>query len=185
MNEVIKTMLVRRSIRAYKDIKLTDEELFLLKQAALSAPTAMNRNDQRFAFVSDASVITRIENDVVEAVRDAGDTAFLERILSRNGKVIYDAPLFVGIFGKESNYAGVDAGIAVQNLALAAKALGLDLVILGMPSLAFSGKRGEALQKLLGVPEEFKFRIGIAIGHPAMDKDPHEWDESHVIEIKA
>ena len=65
MNEVIKTMLVRRSIRAYKDTKLTDEELFLLKQAALSAPTAMNRNDQRFAFVSDASVITRIENDVV------------------------------------------------------------------------------------------------------------------------
>ena len=54
-----------------------------------------------------------------------------------------------------------------------------------MPSLAFRGKRGEALQKLLGVPEEFKFRIGIAIGHPAMDKDPHEWDESHVIEIKA
>ena len=43
MNEVIKTMLVRRSIRAYKDIKLTDEELFLLKQAALSAPTRLAR----------------------------------------------------------------------------------------------------------------------------------------------
>lgn len=183
MNEVVNAVLNRRSIRAYTNEKLTDDELTLLKKAALAAPTAMNRNNQRFLFVTKPEVISEIEAEVVESIRESGDTAFLERILSRNCKVIYDAPLFVGIFGMDSNYKDVDAGIAVENIALTAKSLGLDSVILGMPKSAFSGIRGAQLQKRLGVPAEFKFSIGIAVGHPAMDKQPHALDESHIIEL--
>lgn len=183
MTETIETMLTRSSIRAYTDEGLTGEELALLKKAALSAPTAMNRNDSRFVFVTDSAVISAIEQEVIAGVRAKGDTVFLERILSRGGKVAYDAPLLVIIFAKPSRYAGVDAGIAVQNLALAAKSLGLGSVILGMPGIAFEGSGAAALQEKLGVGPEFGFEIAIAIGHPATGKAPHEWDESHIIEL--
>ena len=183
MTATIETMLARSSIRAYTDEKLTDEEIILLKKAALSAPTAMNRNDQRFVFVTDGAVISKVEQEVIAGVKAKDDTVFLERILSRGGKVAYDAPLLVMIFGKPSRYAGIDAGIAVQNLALAAKSLELGSVILGMPSIAFEGPGAAELQKELGVEPEFGFEIAIAIGHSATEKTPHEWDESHIIEL--
>ncbi len=180
MNDVIKCVLNRSSIRAYTKQRLTEEELCILKQAALAAPTAMNRNNQRFVFVTNSDIIAEIEAEVVRAVRASGDEEFLDRLMSRQGKVIYNAPLFVGIFSKDSNYAGVDAGIAVENMALTAKSIGLDSVILGMPGLAFNGECGEMLLSRLGVPEGFRFRIGIAIGHRAMEKEPHSWNEDHI-----
>ena len=88
MTATIETMLARSSIRAYTDEKLTDEELVLLKKAALSAPTAMNRNDKRFVFVTDGAVISKVEQEVIAGVKAKGDTVFLVRILSRGCKVV-------------------------------------------------------------------------------------------------
>ena len=139
VNDVIKTMLERSSIRAYTDEKLTQEQISLLRNAALSAPTAMNAQDQRFVFVTNAEIIAELEAGVVEAACAGGDAAFAERIKQRGGKIMYDAPLFVGIFAHPAKFSGVDAGIAVQNIALAAKSIGLDSVILGLPRLAFEG----------------------------------------------
>lgn len=182
-NPVLEAMLDRSSIRAYTDEKLTDDEIRMLEFAALSAPTAMNRQEQRFLFVNDRDTILDIEKRVVDAIEASGDAAFAERIRSRGGKVMYDAPLFVAIFAKTGRYSGIDAGIAVQNLALTAKSLGLDSVILGMPTPAFMGEDGKALQKKLGVSEELDFMIAISIGHRAMDKEPHEWNEEHIIHL--
>ena len=67
VNDVIKTMLERSSIRAYTDEKLTQEQISLLQNAALSAPTAMNAQDQRFVFVTNAEIIAELEAGVVEA----------------------------------------------------------------------------------------------------------------------
>ena len=170
VNDVIKTMLERSSIRAYTDEKLTQEQISLLQNAALSAPTAMNAQDQRFVFVTNAEIIAELEAGVVEAACAGGDAAFAERIKQRGGKIMYDAPLFVGI--------------AVQNIALAAKSIGLDSVILGLPRLAFEGPNAAKYKKLLGIEVEREFMIGISVGHAAMSKTPHEWDCSHIIDIR-
>ncbi|MCH5279114.1 MAG: nitroreductase family protein [Christensenellaceae bacterium] len=183
-NIVIGTILDRSSIRAYTDEMLTEAELSVLKKAALSSPTAMNRQDQRFAFITRKETIDEIEKAVVDTIVAGGDADFAERIKSRGGKVMYDAPLVVVIFAKPAKFAGVDAGIAVENLAIAAKSMGLDSVILGMPDAAFAGQAGAERRAALGIDEEFEFKIAIAIGHRATEKLPHEWDESHIIDIK-
>ncbi|MBR0135863.1 MAG: nitroreductase family protein [Clostridia bacterium] len=182
-NAVLNTMLSRSSIRAYSEKKLTAEELDSLKKAALSAPTAMNRRDQRFIFVTNEDKIAEFEAAVMNGIIASGNTDFAERMKARGGKVAYGSPLIVFICAKPSHYAPVDAGIAVENIALAAKSLGLDSVILGMPSVAFSGEGSEAIRSSFGFPEGYEFQIAIAVGHRAMDKEPHEWDEAHVIEL--
>ena len=175
VNDVIKTMLERSSIRAYTDEKLTQEQISLLQNAA---------QDQRFVFVTNAEIIAELEAGVVEAACAGGDAAFAERIKQRGGKIMYDAPLFVGIFAHPAKFSGVDAGIAVQNIALAAKSIGLDSVILGLPRLAFEGPNAAKYKKLLGIEVEREFMIGISVGHAAMSKTPHEWDCSHIIDIR-
>lgn len=182
-NAVLNTMLERSSIRAYTDEKLTHEELEALKKAALSSPTAMNRQDQRFIFVTGDEKLDLLENSVMQSIIDSGNADFAERIKSRGGKTIYNARLIVVIAAKPSRFSGVDAGIAVENLALCAKSLGLDSVILGMPEGAFKGRNAELLRREFRIPDGFEFQIAIGIGHRAMDKAPHEWDVSHVISI--
>ena len=182
-NRVLDTMLNRSSIRAYTDEALTDEELSLLKKAALSSPTAMNRQDQRFIFVKDRAMLDRLESAIMQSIIDSGNAEFAERIRSRGGRTTYNAPLVVIIAAKPSRFSRVDAGIAVENLALLAKSIGLDSVILGMPEGAFVRPEGAELKKEFRFPEGFEFQIAIAIGRRAMDKAPHEWNEEHVIEL--
>ena len=83
VNDVIKTMLERSSIRAYTDEKLTQEQISLLRNAALSAPTAMNAQDQRFVFVTNAEIIAELEAGVVEAACAGGDAAFAEQLSAK------------------------------------------------------------------------------------------------------
>ncbi len=183
-NTVLDTILARSSIRAYTGEPLTREQLAALKAAALASPTAMNRQDQRFVFITDSEIIDQIDKAVFAMLIKKEDKAMIERIWQRGGKTLYNAPLLVCIFAKPAHFAGVDAGIAVQDIALAAKSLGLDSCILGMPAMAFAPDNGYDLVSFLGVPDGMEFMIAIAVGHRAMDKAPHEVNEAHIIEVK-
>ena len=183
-NPVMEAILSRSSIRGYLDKPLTEEQLTGLKQAALASPTAMNRQEQRFLFITNKEVIAKIDEAIVASFMASGNTAIAERIRSRGGSSLYDPALFIGVFAKEGRFSGVNAGIAAENIAVAAKGLGLDSVILAMPDAAFSGERGKAFAAELGVPEGYAFEIGLSVGYRAVEKEPHAWDESHVIEVK-
>lgn len=182
-NMVLNTILARSSIRAYTGEKLTEAELDALRTAALASPTAMNRQTQRFIFVTDDAKLAEFEKGIYDSIMKHADPAFAERIKSRGGKVAYGAPLVVIICAAPGHFARVDSGIAVENIALTAKSLGLDSVILGMPEGAFAGDEGKAMRESFRFPEGYEFCIAISVGHRAMDKEPHEWDRSHVIDL--
>jgi len=179
-NQVLSVIKSRSSIRAYRDTPLSAAEIGALKEAALCSPTARDAQTQRYLFITCKKTLAKIEQAVADTIIKSGDPVSIERLASRNNKVIYNAPLLVVIATDPKNsYGKVDAGIAVENLALAAKSLGLDSVILGMPSLAFEDEELKAL-----LPQGLAFAVSIAVGHRAMDKSPHAYDESHVIDIK-
>ncbi len=182
-NLILNTILSRSSIRAYQDEKLCEGELEFLKKAALASPTAMNRQEQRFIFVTSDEKRERLEQAIVEGVIASGNEAFIERMRSRGGKVTYNAPLVVIICAKPSHFAPVDAGIAVENIAIAAKSIGLGSVILGMPASAFDRPGAEEVKREFGFPEGYEFQIAISVGRSAASKEPHTWDESHVIDL--
>lgn len=182
-NETMDAIIARRSIRAYKPEAIAPDMLEALKTAALAAPTAMDRQEQRFAFVTDRDVLEDIESIILKSMYENGDTEFVERINSRGGKVMYDAPLVVFICAPKAKFAAVNAGIAVENIAIAAKSMGLDSVILGMPAVAFEGNYANQIKQKLGFAPEYEFMIAISVGAPAMDKAPHEWDMNHIINI--
>ena len=70
-------------------------------------------------------------------------------------------------------FTPIDAGIAVENLALAAHDLELGSVILGMPREAFTGDRAAYWYETLHAPAGSEFAIAIGIGHPAASKEAH------------
>ena len=183
-NQVMDIIKARSSIRAYKGEPLTEEQKTVLQEAALASPSAMNLQPYKFIFINNKSIIEGIEQDVVNFFVAMGNKEVVERIKSRDNKVLYNAPCVIVIAIEEKNsYAKVDAGIAVENLALAAKSIGLDSVIVGMPGVVFSGEKAEYWRNRISIPEGYGYGIGIAVGQADMEKAPHEPDPSKIITI--
>jgi len=64
----------RRSIRKYLNQPVEEEKIISLLKAAMNAPTAKNRQEWRFAVISDKELLTRFATEVspyTSMVKDA------------------------------------------------------------------------------------------------------------------
>lgn len=85
---------------------------------------------------------------------------------------------------KDFHWSGIDAGIAVQSMALTAEALGLGSLIIGCVNDALRGEREKEFAEKLRFPENYEFLIAVAVGHKAVTKQPHTYDrEARVTEL--
>ena len=146
----------RSSTRGYTAQPLTDAEVEALVHAGLQAPTATNRQELHFTVLK-------------------GDNPLLREIMDSD--YYYGAPLMI-VIGAEQGFrwSAVDAGIAVENIALAAEELGLGSVIIGCIYDALRGEKSAYFEKALGFPEGYAYEIAIAVGHKATEKEPHTYD---------
>lgn len=175
MNETINAILSRRSNRGFSEKPISDEQMSLLKECALASPTARNMQSWHFSFVSDSRIISQVESETVRIIDATADEATKARTNARNRSIFYDAPLVVFISSDPSSrWSKVDAGIAVENLAVAAQSMGLGSVIIGLCAMAFEGEKKAELSDACGFPEGYEFSIAIAIGHPTVSKEAHE-----------
>jgi nitroreductase len=161
-NPVLSAISDRRSIRGYKKDPVTEEQLGALLKAVQESPSACNKQPWYFTVVRNKSVVGEVNAEA-------------NKLIERKGDMFYDAPAVIFISGEKGwKWSKLDAGIAVQTLALAAHSLGLGSVILGLPDAAFYGPRADYFNKLLKFPGGYEFAIAIAIGVPGTTKEPHE-----------
>ncbi|MDI9460529.1 MAG: nitroreductase family protein [Saccharofermentanales bacterium] len=185
MNETLITILDRSTTRSFTEQPLDDDQLAALKNAALAAPTARNRQENRFLFVTNKDLLERVNQKVLELLAAEDGQTSLNRMKERGARsVFYDAPLVVFIYSKASKYAYLNAGIAVQNLALAAHSLGLGSCINGLCTDALKTDVPGNLAAEMGLEPDDHCHIAIAIGHIAQDKEPHSFDYSHCRDIE-
>ena len=183
-NPILEAIYNRSSIRSYKTTPVTKEQLEELVNAALASPTARNMQSQQFSFLTDQNLMNELELATYDYFVQMKDENAVKLLDSRGKKIFYNAPLFVAISNeKENNYGRIDAGIAVQSMAIAAKSMGLDSVILGFPAAAFASERGDYFRDKLHFPEGYDYMIGIAIGTALEGKVPHEKDHNKVVYI--
>lgn len=168
MSNVIETIRKRSSTRGYTDEALTDAQLQTLLHAGLQAPTAANKQEIHFTVLQgDHPILAELE---AEKNRLRGLTA-----LEHN--FYYEAPVVV-VLSADSSYrwSPLDAGIAVENMALAAEDLGLGNLIIGCIFDALRGEKKEYFSKALRFPDNYEYEIAIAFGHKAVTKEPHTYD---------
>lgn len=181
MNEAINAILSRRSNRGFSDRPITDEQFAVLKECALASPTARNLQSWHFSFVTDADVISEVEQETVEIIQSNASEEDKARLKARKQTIFYDAPMVVFISSDPDNrWSQMDAGIAVENLAIAAQSMGLGSVIIGLCAMAFEGEKGEHLAQVCGFPEGYRFSIAICIGQPVVSKEAHPIGENKI-----
>ncbi len=185
MNYVQQAILERRSNRGFSDAPITDAEMQNLIDAALASPTACNYQDWHFSFVTDKALLKRYSDEYRAGMLACLDGA--DKAKYADYDLFFNAPLMVFITLPEqprSRFAEVDAGIAVQNLALAAQGMGMGSVILGRPKEVLCGANGARWERELGFPEGHHFAIGICIGHDPKGKDAHPVGEGKLHFVK-
>ena len=148
--EVFEAIAARKSVRAFVERPIAEDDLDKVLGAARAAPSARNGQEWRFVVVRDRAMRERI---AVEAARQPfiGTSAVLlaccaqtDGRLMRCGQAAYP----------------IDVAIAMDHLTLAATALGL--------GTCWIGSFDETLVKeLLGIPAEVRVVQLMPLGYPA------------------
>lgn len=162
--DALQAILTRRSIRHYlPDRPVAPEMVETLLRSAMAAPSANNLRPWEFLVVEDRHVLDSLSR------------------VHPHGRMLAQAPLAIVLCadpGRQplEGYWLQDLSAATQNLLLAAHALGLGAVWLGVQPRR---EREAALREVLGVPEPIRIGMLVAIGHPAESKGPADRFEPH------
>ncbi len=159
-NTVIDTILQRQTVREYTSEPLTDEELEALSAVALRAPSGRNSQPCQVRFLQNADWLNGMHIDFKNIV--GWDTPVHTR--SDKNPFYHNAPAFVFIFAQDRS--DMAAGLMTENICIAAQSMGLGTCIVGSVGALFENGHGTDWRDKLGIPRDFVFLVGIAIGHP-------------------
>ncbi len=178
MNETLKTIKNRYSCRSFTGEAIEKEKVEAIALAGVQAPSAMNMQPWEILVIQDKALLEEMDAAAMDMIAKQEDKSLYERMMSRGGKLFYNAPCMFMIVKKTQT--DLDCGIVTENIALAASSLGLGNVICGLARLPFATEKGEEFRKKL-IPEGYEFGMAILVGY-ATNKEgtPHEADLAKV-----
>ena len=145
MNETIKTLKTRISVKSYNDRQVSDELLDAVLEAGLYAPSGMNN-----------------QKVICVAVRDKETRDLLAKlnagVMGATNDPFYGAPCVVVVLAAPDMTYLEDGSLVIGNLMNAAHALGLGSCWIHRAKQTFELPEGKELLKKWGLPEDL---IGI------------------------
>ncbi|MCR4429664.1 MAG: nitroreductase family protein [Tepidanaerobacteraceae bacterium] len=170
MNETIRNILERRSIRAYRPEQIKDEERDIILQAAMHAPSAMGKQPWHFTVIQRKDIIDAISEGVKKAAINRNIPGLKERVLEPGFHALYAAPTAIIISGdKTSKFVYADCAAAAENILIAAQSLGIGTCFIAMTDIFFSTEEGRKFAREIGIPECYEPIYTVAVGYKACD----------------
>jgi nitroreductase len=180
---LFESMYTSRALRRFTPDPVPEDVIFQLIDAAIRAPTGHNSQDWRFVVVTDNAAKQRMQEwserawtMAFEAYTDQSAIDALPRTQRLSIQSVKDmahtlaqVPLIVvvcGLKGKHSSPGGSHFP-AIQNMLLAARALGLGGSIFNLPMVG-----GKDLYELLAIPESNDIYACVPIGYPTDKPGP-------------
>lgn len=168
-NEVIETILTRRSIRAYKDQAVPKELLDKVLECGVYAANAMNAQQWEVRVVNSQELLNSTTAAAKEAAKGTPAEAQYNDPSFKN--IFRNAPAVIFIAHKPGMFTQIDCGLMAGNIMLAAKSLGLGTVCMAGPIASFVNQpAGAEFRQKLNFSEGYEPLICIGIGYP--DEEP-------------
>lgn len=145
MNEVLKTIQTRRSVKQYKSEPVPKELLEKIAQAGIAAPSGLNMQSPIVLVVTDRQVRDELSR------LNATDDPF------HRHDPFYGAPAVLVVLAKKDVRTRVyDGSLVMENMLLAAHSLGLGACWIHRAKETFEKEEGKAILKELGISEEYE-----------------------------
>jgi nitroreductase len=173
-----------RSVRKFKPDPIPDDKLRIILESASKAASGSNTQPWEFVVVRDAKMKARLKEPMLrtwlerlaggigmsQGMRDVYDEATQMLRNTEKVPVIIYCCLDLDRVGKSEEVRYASIYPAVQNLMLAAHALGLATCLTAHGS---TPARGEPeVKKILGVPDQVKIACLVYLGYPAVRLGP-------------
>lgn len=156
MESILDAMLARRSIRSYKPDPVPRELIDQVIQAGLYAPTGRNEQSPIILAVTDKAVrdqLSRMNNEIMGGAE--GNDPF------------YGAPaVLVVLVDRSAHTWQYDGPIVMENLMLAAHALGLGSCWIHRAKQEFESPEGKAILENLGITGDYEGVGHCILGYP-------------------
>lgn len=172
MNDIIKAMETRRSIRGYKEDMVPEELIAEVVEAGTYAATGMGRQSPIILAVTNKKVRDRLSKVNAEIMGTTGDP-------------FYGAPVVLVVLADKSRPTYLyDGSLVMGNLMLAAHSLDLGSCWIHRAKETFEREEGKAILKELGIEGDYEGIGNCVIGYakePAKDAAPRKADYVHYI----
>ena len=164
MNDTIKTIMNRKSVRAYKEGPVSKEQLEVIVKAGMAAPTAVDKRPWEFIVINDKAMLKKL-SDILPYAKMTEKAA---------AAIIVAGDIDRQQGGRESDFWVVDCSAATENVLLAVESLGLGAV---WTAVYPDKERIEAVRKLLKIPSTVVPLNVIPIGIPTgAEKPKDKWN---------
>ena len=171
---LFEAIYTQRAVRYLKPDPVPDELIAKLLEAAIRAPSAANSQRWAFIVIKDPETRRKIAEHyrrVPGAQHKPGESASEHRVVvsaDHLAEHLHEVPvLILACIQHDGSPSDITRGAsiypAVQNILLAARALGLGAVLTNRPRRGFE----KEIKELLGIPENVDTAALVPIGFPA------------------
>ncbi len=166
MSDLIEVIYKRRSVRKFTDEPVSHEDLVTLLKVGMAGPSAMNAQPWEFVVIDSREIMDEFRKNL------------------RYAKM--NAPAAICVLGSQRmqlKTAGIkfwvqDCSAATENILLAATAMGLGTVWIGIHPIT-ENKR--IVSRVLNLPADVTPLNLIFVGHPSEEPEPRtQYDEKRV-----
>lgn len=155
--ELLQTIKTRRSCRRYQSKQIPDEWLQQVLEAGTYAPTARGLQSPYIVAIQQPELLRKLAD-------------MNARIMGVNSNPYYDAPTYILVFAPEEGKNSLQDGSCVlENMMLAAHALGLGSCWINREREMFATEEGKALMKEWGLPDGLMGVGALSLGYPAAE----------------
>ncbi len=168
MNDVLKTIKSRRSVRKYLFEQIKDDELEKILEAAIYAPTGRNDQPWHFTVIQNSDLIDEISEGAKAVMREM-DIEWIAQMGSiEKLNIFHRAPTAIIVSGKKGAVTPmIDCSAAVQNMLLAAESMDIGSCWIGFTKFHFMNPEN---MKKFNIPEDHEVHFGVSLGYKAGEK---------------
>lgn len=170
MNEVLRVIKERRSMRKFKEEQLKDSEMEQIIEAGLFAPSGHNKQTWNFTVVQNKEILDELSVAAKEVCKTFPDEYIQKLANNEKFHVFYDAPTVVIVSGKDNEFTmKEDCSAATQNMLLAAESLNIGSCWVEFVGILFSSEKGAEYKSKLNIPEGYSPLHAVALGYKGVE----------------
>lgn len=158
-NQTIDLILKRRSVRDFSDKPIEEEKIKWIVECGINAPNARNKQNWHFTVITNPETIEKINRLTVEGMDRLG----LKH--ESDFHAFYHAPLIVVMSSVIEGFSEMNCGCALENMAIAAKSLGLDSCVIGSTRIMYHQANAVDINRFLKIPEGYDHDAVICFGY--------------------
>lgn len=163
MNDVLRAIAERRSVRQFKAEQISDAELQAILTAGLQAPSGHNDQSWYLVAVQNRELIDEMSEGSKREMQKMPVDWMAELGRNKNYHIYYHAPTVIVVAARAGAISPLaDACAAIQNMLLAAESLGVGSCWMGFAAFHFAAP--EARQRI-GLPDGYEVHYAVALGY--------------------